>query len=461
MVESNKLIINNISRSISYSNNEFFRDIKREIRLIENKKINYRILSTEYLSNSNNKWHVNDIILHSKGNPEYFISFSELKRYEKKLIRKLDKDFGRIQKYFEKYRIRNPIKPHALNHPNLIKKFFEKVENLKKAYWLGWLYAEAHFSKKNLRVEINIQDAILIRLFVEDLQLNPQKIRLRRRYDSKTTKYQQTLKVTIYNQYLRDCLEDIGLNIGKKAGIIRFPDFSNSQFFDVLNKSKLEMAFLLGFFDGDGSHSGNTPRIYSTSKDFLHDIVEVFHLPDYIFPKPKFDLDGNLEIYYLNIGAELFMKLLENYGRSLPRKRIEYWRFCGRFLFTRNELLRIVNENPEYNAREIADLHLKLKGVKVAKRTVNIYIKDWHIERIPKDEYYRNTIIKLRKRGLDLKEIWINSDEGLGFTKNSWDKNRWRFFKRIFKDDIFVKKKEGSIKEKIEQSYEPVEAKEI
>ena len=85
----------------------------------------------------------------------------------------------------------------------------------------------------------------------------------------------QTLKVTIYDRYFRDCLEDLGFIIGKKAGLIRFPDFSNSQFFDVINKSKLEMAFLLGFFDGDGSHSGGTPRIYTVSKAFLYDIIVV------------------------------------------------------------------------------------------------------------------------------------------------------------------------------------------
>jgi hypothetical protein len=85
----------------------------------------------------------------------------------------------------------------------------------------------------------------------------------------------------------------------------------------------LEMAFLLGFFDGDGSHSENSPRIYSKSKKFLYDIVEVFHLPKYRFPKPKYNLNGKLELYYLSIGAELFMELIENYTWSLPRKRIE------------------------------------------------------------------------------------------------------------------------------------------
>jgi hypothetical protein len=130
-------------------------------------------------------------------------------------------------------------------------------------------------------------------------------------------------------------------------------------------------------------------------------------------------------------------------------------------LFTRNELQKIIIENSEFNSREFANLHLKLKGVKIAKRTVNTYLSEWNVERVPKDEYYRNIIIRLRIRGWSLKEIWVNVEEGLVFTKNSWNKNRWRFFKRVFEDDTIVKNKEGGITKKIVQAYKPVEAKKL
>jgi len=60
---------------------------------------------------------------------------------------------------------------------------------------------------------------------------------------------------------------------------------------------------------------------------------------------------------------------------------------------------------------------------------------------------------QIRKRGWRLKEIWINEDEGLGFSPASWSKNTGRFFKRIFKNDQKVNEKLGSFAKRVEETY--------
>jgi len=212
------------------------------------------------------------------------------------------------------------------------------------------------------------------------------------------------------------------------------------------------IASLLGFFDGDGSHAGNSARMGNMmSKSFLDDICEVFALRH---KKTKEHWEnGEIKGYYLNLDAEFFNCLLDNYEGSLLRKRRYYTRFTHKFPLTKTQLEKLVNENPMVSGRELALLIYQKTNIKVGKRTVSEKLLKWNIKQIPKDEWLKQTVIKLRKKGLSLREIWLDEERGLGFSKSSWEKNRWRFFTRIFKNDFLIKDKNGSIIEKIEKTY--------
>ena len=41
-------------------------------------------------------------------------------------------------------------------HPNLKIKYFEEINTKKKAYWLGWLYAEAWLSKHDNNIRFGV-----------------------------------------------------------------------------------------------------------------------------------------------------------------------------------------------------------------------------------------------------------------------------------------------------------------
>lgn len=432
----------------TYSVIEFFRDIKKELSRIIEKKLTYRQISINFLK-MKSKWVINDTILRSKGDPDYFIVPSLLKIYEKALRLKMGQDFLGLKKNFELYRTVNLGNGTKL-HPNIKKKNFEKIDSKKKAYWLGWLYAEGHLSRYFLRVEIGLKDGILLKRFVKDLGLNSSKVRFHRRYNLKSHKYTMSLSVKIYNRKFREYLTNLGFPIGNKSAIIRFPDFSNPKFASVMIRKELEMAFVLGFFDGDGSHGfseeeSNSPVIYSKSKKFLHDIVQLFRLPYYLKPKPRND-----KTYYLGIGAKFFMLLTDNYFESLPRKRVAYFRFYGKFLLTKAELQKIVDDKPLITSGEIADLHLNLTGVNISERTVSDKLKDWNIKRMSKDLYYWQKTIDLRLKGWSLKAIYEKE-----FKFKNWGTYSKVFFKRVFRNDDLISNKEGNIHKRIEDSYKP------
>lgn len=261
--------------------------------------------------------------------------------------------------------------------------------------------------------------------------------------------------IKINNNIFRNHLINQGLPVGKKSDIIRFPNFSNPLFASIGIKEGLEMAFVLGFFDGDGSHSSrsngkpNSPVISSKSQEFLQDIVEKFNLPSYITPKPKYNKEGKFQgYYYLGIGAKFFMLLLDNYDKSLLRKRVTYSKFQGKFLFTKEQLQRIIKDNPGITAKKIADLHCNLTGVKISTRNVCHKINAWKIEKTSKDTYYRRKTIELRLKGWSLKRIYEKE-----FKLKNWSRYSKVFFKRIFKNDQSVSGNNGNIHKKIEDVY--------
>ena len=92
-----------------------------------------------------------------------------------------------------------------------------------------------------------------------------------------------------------------------------------------LNSRELYLAFLLGYYDGDGKVY--TTRITCGSKKFLEQIKELFNLNNVIAkkfsgPTPVHGRVLHGMCYEMGLGKTLFREMLSNYQYSLPRKRI-------------------------------------------------------------------------------------------------------------------------------------------
>lgn len=195
-------------------------------------------------------------------------------------------------------------------HPNLKIRYFKLIDTKEKAYWLGFLYADGYIETRNskpfrLGIEIDRKDEILVDRFMQSLGLNP-------KY-KKNRKDHKTVLIRFVNKFIVSDLLNHGVIPGKSKKI-ELPVLENDRFY---------LAFLLGFFDGDGKVG--TTRIVSGSIIFLKQIKDKFNLSNKIYEKnsPGF-LDGRLIAghgYSISLGVNLFRKMLRNYSYSLPRKR--------------------------------------------------------------------------------------------------------------------------------------------
>ncbi len=206
----------------------------------------------------------------------------------------------------------NQRKSHIHNyHPNLNLDYFKVIDAKEKAYWLGWLFAEGWMSmqKQGIRfgVEVSIKEEILIDRFINAIGFNPKY----KKYRFNNTK----VGIRLLNSQFTNNLIKHGFIVGRaKSKSIQLPK---------LNSRELYLAFLLGYYDGDGKV--RTSRINCGSKKFLIQIRQLFGYDQKIAKKtsggPIEGREIHGECFEMGLGKTLFNEMLDNYKFSLPRKR--------------------------------------------------------------------------------------------------------------------------------------------
>ena len=191
----------------------------------------------------------------------------------------------------------------------------------------------------------NIEDELLIYRFIQTIGINP-----KFKYYKKSKKLVQIRLAS--NHFIRN-LEQHGIH-KRKSKSIELPQLADRGIY---------LAFLLGYFDGDGKQG--TSKIISGSKKFLIQIKKKFNITNKIRKeKTKGIINGyefNGEKYELYLGARLFNEILDNYKNSLERKRNRFksnkerisnikknaWASNEKkFIINENELARLVWEMP-------------------------------------------------------------------------------------------------------------------
>ncbi|MFX0101634.1 MAG: hypothetical protein ACFFCS_18835 [Candidatus Hodarchaeota archaeon] len=256
-------------------------------------------------------------------------------------------------------------------HPNLKEDYFEKIDTKEKAYWLGFMFADGYIesTQKRIGIDVGIKDEMQLDKFIEAIDANKEKKEYPR----------NNVRIRIANSKLWTDLESKGciLNKSKK---IEFPR---------LKDKKMELAFLLGFYDGDGQQ-GKT-IICTGSKKFLEQIKEKFKLK---FKIRKEENDGFIDDrkihskrYYLNLGANLFNKMMQNYERSMPRKR--------RHFVTKEERAKLAAEASRCNTGK--------PKFKLTKEELEKEVWEKPSEQIAKEQGVSGRLItkKCRQYGID------------------------------------------------------------
>ena len=138
-----------------------------------------------------------------------------------------------------------------------------RIDTKEKGYWLGFIYAEGYMETRNqkpyrLGIEISKNEEFILDWFIKALDLNPNIKHYRKRDNTVILKF-------VNKTIVRDLVK-WGV-VPRKSKIIELPN---------LSERELYLAFLLGFFNGDGKTG--TTRIVTGSRIFLEQIKKHFNL---------------------------------------------------------------------------------------------------------------------------------------------------------------------------------------
>lgn len=153
-------------------------------------------------------------------------------------------------------------KKHYLNE-----RFFQTIDSEKKAYWLGFIFADGNNSTDELSIELAEVDANHLESLKKDLEAT-QRVSFRARISFH--KQRRYASIRFSSRAMCKDLSAIGC-IPNKSKVVNYPVIA----------SELNRHFIRGFFDGDGCVSLNKTcnsavwSIYSASKDMMYKIREI------------------------------------------------------------------------------------------------------------------------------------------------------------------------------------------
>jgi len=232
-------------------------------------------------------------------------------------------------------------------HPNLDLNYFSNIKTLAQAYWLGYLIADGwitlvrktHGNYYEIGFGQTKKDGERVFEFCRALGLNMKYIKdkLTECALIKSKKKSIFTVITFYSGNINDKnsmannLINLGMNYifdSNKGARKKVPNLVD------LGEKNLMLAYLLGFYDGDGTKAYNQkdgricPSIASSVRSFLVKIKRYYNIKNIIQKSTieRYDYNRNIFIrgtgYKLNLGHDLFEMMMSIKINSLRRKRI-------------------------------------------------------------------------------------------------------------------------------------------
>lgn len=207
-------------------------------------------------------------------NPDYMFSKEVLSSFKKIIIEKIGIKAIKCLELIEMYERCNsdlkdyPNQQYEVRNPHL----FSIIKNKIQAYWLGFLMADFYINKitKQIGIEVSVKDKNHLKKFCKIIGLDYSRIHERNRtFQYKGEK--RTYKLAYLEFGCKPMMNDL-IKLGfwdpqyeKKC--IFVPNFYNRE---------LLLAWLLGFYDGDGIQ--DRTQVCSTNRNLLKEIKKLFHI---------------------------------------------------------------------------------------------------------------------------------------------------------------------------------------
>ena len=231
-------------------------------------------------------------------------------------------------------------KDYSIEKPH----FFNNIDTIVKAYWYGFLGADGSLEKNRPRIkfELSAKDKDRIVEFVDVIGLDIQRIEeYERIYRYKgELKKSAIARISFSSAEMAQDLLDLGFR-EMKENVQGIPEFvislirsaksqvkGSSLHWATTYNGRIACAWLLGFYDGDGTFlGGRQARVYNSNKKILEDIKEYFSVENNVnaqTPRDKIidsDIQSKKPMYYLTLGSEVFEAMIFSYDHSMQRKR--------------------------------------------------------------------------------------------------------------------------------------------
>lgn len=217
-------------------------------------------------------------------------------------LKQLGREFGcsycTIKNLLNKYHIKSRGNKQGYPRNQF---YFNKIDNIEKAYWLGFLYADGCVYNNTNEISIGIIDLEHIEKFKQAIGAINHKITIVN--DKRFKKEKILYHFSIKDKQLHNDLIKLGCIPQKTLKINKIPNIPR----DYVSH------FIRGFFDGDGSlhylKGSNNFRISFTSgsKDFLEEIKKELQV------NPKIATSNNGNCYTLQISGRKQVEKILNY----------------------------------------------------------------------------------------------------------------------------------------------------
>ena len=232
------------------------------------------------------------------------------------------------------------------HHPNFIRDFFKVINTKEKAYWLGFLFADAWIARElkdsgyyyRMGFGLSTNDKAILVRFCNAVGLNLENIEDRLTGSAFSNEKYPMSVIRWGDQEFAQHLINLGIEYvynQEKGRRVKNPKLP------ILRDRELMLAFSLGFYDGDGTLGYNKftkriqPSLASSNKDFLLQIKNYFDIKNKISSRviEKYNIRKNKMVKThanaLNINVKLFEEMLKNYKNSMERKKVDLEFFEG------------------------------------------------------------------------------------------------------------------------------------
>ncbi len=294
-------------------------------------KVTYGELATLLGKHEDYIYHIRKYILsqtNRRYNPNYKFDLETLEEFKAALRMFLKEKVKVSISFFKKYINLNPDLKEYLFERVTIKNphFFKSIDTKEKTYWFGFIFADALIKEKyryTFKFELNSLDRERLVKLADLIGLDTERIKDRKKiyYDDngklkiKEYSYIQFKSKRMIEELLRNGYSSSAMGAGLPEIIKRTDE-------------DMALAFLLGFFDGDGTWcGGRSAEIYSSNKMILLDIKKKFMIkyPIRTTKKALIDkLSGKIihrAAHRLTLGADLYERMMKTYTYSMKRKR--------------------------------------------------------------------------------------------------------------------------------------------